>query len=67
MIISASITDPEPNLPDLFEYWGQILSPWLGDIVDYGKGLHVFGPPLLHRLAVVGMTTLYAIVDYIPQ
>jgi hypothetical protein len=60
MIISASITDSEPNLPDLFEYWGQILSPGLGDIVDYGNGLHVLPARQGYIGWLVGTTTLYA-------
>jgi hypothetical protein len=42
---------------------GQILSPRVGDIVDYGMGL-LYRPARLHRLAG-RYNNPYAIVDYI--
>jgi hypothetical protein len=49
--------------------WGQILSPWLGDIVDYGIGLS-YRPARLHITYVclpVRQPYLCAIVDYFPK
>ncbi len=45
----------------------QILSPWLGDKVDYGKGM-TYRPPTPSLCSLAGRydSPIYAVVDFIP-